>query len=302
MTNEVAVRGSTALVTSTDDYYAALAAEAQSYRGGGGGVLFLKFNGNDGYYSYGADDVDLPVDSQVAMNPRSLKRGWICWKGGQVQEEIMMSLEEGLPPAKHLLPDYGPYGKDDGWSEQKTIEFKTIDGEGLTFLFQANNKSKMNALEAVMKDFARQYKSNPGCVPVVELGENEFETQPKNEDGSKGRKVRKHAPKFKLVGWMTEEELQSLSEGAAEDYAEGDEPPAEELADEQPPEVEVPNRLPSPPVAVVARRPRLPTPAVRPRVRLRRLLLLPPRLPLPGLRLPPPLRRPAPRAVGASKR
>jgi hypothetical protein len=169
----------------------------KSYRGGGGGVLFLKFNGNDGYYSYGADDTDLPVDSQAAMNPRSLKRGWICWKGGQVQEEIMMSLEEGLPPAKHQLPDYGPYGKDDGWSEQKTIEFKTIDGEGLTLLFQANNKSKMNALEAVMKDFARQYKSNPGCVPIVELGENEFETQPKNEDGSKGRKVRKHAPKFK---------------------------------------------------------------------------------------------------------
>jgi hypothetical protein len=56
----------------------------------------------------------------------------------------------------------------------------------------------MNALEAVMKDFARQYKANPGCVPIVELGENEFETQPKNEDGSKGRKVRKHAPKFRL--------------------------------------------------------------------------------------------------------
>jgi hypothetical protein len=239
MGNEVALRQSTALATSTDDYYAALAAEAESYRGGGGGALFLKFNGNDGYYSYGADDTDLPLQSQVAMNPRTLKRGWICWLGGQVKEEIMMSLEEGLPPAKHLLPDYGPYGKDDGWSEQKTIEFKTIDGEGLTLLFQANNKSKMNALEALMKDFARQYKANPGMIPVVELDENEFETQPKNEDGSKGRKVRKHAPKFKLVGWMSEEELLSLTEGAEGDYADGEGPVEEdgaepELVDDQP--------------------------------------------------------------------
>lgn len=278
MGNEVALRGSTSLATSTDDYYAALAAEAEGYRGGGGGALFLKFNGNDGYYSYGADDTDLPLQSQVAMNPRTLKRGWICWLGGQVKEEIMMSLEEGLPPAKHLLPDYGPYGKDDGWSEQKTIEFKTIDGDGLTLLFQANNKSKMNALEALMKDFARQYKANPGMVPVVELDENEFETQPKNEDGSKGRKVRKHAPKFKLVGWMSEEELLSLSEGAEGDYVEGEAPlealegPVEEpeLVDDQPepepaPEPARGGRRAAPAAAPAARAPASrPAPAAAP--------------------------------------
>ena len=39
-------------LTSTDDYYAALAAEAEGYRGGGsGGLGFLKFNGNDGLFT-----------------------------------------------------------------------------------------------------------------------------------------------------------------------------------------------------------------------------------------------------------
>ncbi|USN16275.1 hypothetical protein PAPPERLAPAPP_05370 [Brevundimonas phage vB_BpoS-Papperlapapp] len=209
---------SNALVTSTDDYYAALAAEAQSYRGGGGGSAFLKFNGNDGYYSYGADDTDLEIGTQAAMDPRTLKRGWICWKDGKVQEEIMMTLEEGVPPQKHLLPDYGPYGQDDGWSEQKTIEFVPIEGDAPALLFQANNRSKMNALEAVMKDFARQFKNNPGMVPVIELGANEFEAKPR--DG--GRKVKKHAPKFTIKGWITQDEFAGYKEGEgsnADDYA-----------------------------------------------------------------------------------
>lgn len=209
---------------SADDYYAALAAEAEGYRGGGGGVLFLKMNGNTGFYSYGADDIELADGTQAAMNPRSLKRGFICWLGGQVKEEIMMSLEEGLPPAKHLLNDYGPYGKDDGWSEQKTIEFKTLDNEGLTLLFQANNKSKMNALEALMKDFGRNFRSYPGCVPIVELSSNSFETQPKDENGKpEGRKVKKFAPLFKIVHWLPEEELAALTDGAPADYDQGSE-------------------------------------------------------------------------------
>lgn len=208
---------SNALVTSTDDYYAALAAEAQSYRGGGGGSAFLKFNGNDGYYSYGADDTDLEIGTQAAMDPRTLRRGYICWKDGKVQEEIMMTLEEGQPPAKHLLPDYGPYGDGDGWSDQKTIEFVPIEGDAPPLLFQANNRSKMNALEAVMKDFSRQFKNNPGMVPVVELSANEFEAKPR--DG--GRKVKKHAPKFTIKGWITQDEFNAYKEGDgsnADDY------------------------------------------------------------------------------------
>jgi hypothetical protein len=300
MGNELTTTGGNAVALSTDDYYAALAAEAASYRGGGGGPLFLKFNGNDGNYSYGSDDTDLPLGTQVAMNPRSLKRGWICWKDGQVQEEIMMALEEGLPPAKHLLPDYGPYGKDDGWSEQKTIEFTRLDGSATVLLFQANNKSKMNALEAIMKDFARQYKANPGCVPIVELDENEFETQPKNEDGSKGRKVRKHAPKFSIVEWMSDEELMTLTEGAQEDYAEGEEgyvEGADQGVDDAAVEADV---APEPePEAEPARggRRQAPAPAAQGRVASQPRPATP--APAPAAR-PAPAQRPAPAAAPAA--
>lgn len=243
MTNQVALRSNTSVAAlSADDYYAALAAEAEGYRGGGDGVNFLKFNGNDGLYSYGADDISLEIGTQAAVNPRSLKRGFICWIDGKPKEEIMMSLEEGPPPPKHSLTDHGPYRKGEGWVEQKTIEFKTIEGDILNLLFQANNKSKMNALEALMKDFGRNFRNNPGCLPVIEFGSTSFETQERDEEGKPyGRKIKKYAPSFKILGWLAETELDAIVQGAPEDYDQGDagaeddyaEPGAEGYADDQ---------------------------------------------------------------------
>lgn len=214
-----ATRQSTA-VSASMNYYEALAAEAETYKGGGSGARFLKFSGNDGYYTYGAEDTDLAEGTRAAVNPMSLKRGWICWNDGQMLEEVMYTILEGQPPAKHELTDHGPYkAKNDGWAEQKTIEFLAIDGEPVPLLFQANNRSKLNALEQLMKKIGREYKGHPGCVPIIALGSNAFEAQERNEAGEKvGRKMTKYAPTFDIVDWMPEEELAALTEGSAEDY------------------------------------------------------------------------------------
>ncbi|USN15462.1 hypothetical protein KIKIMORA_03200 [Brevundimonas phage vB_BpoS-Kikimora] len=243
---------SNALITSHEDYYAALAAEAQSYSGGGSNKLFLKFSGNDGTYVYGADDTPFEAGTQAAMDLDSFKRGWICWKGGKVQEEIMLGIAEGKPPVEGHLPDHGPYGPDDGWSEQKTIEFTTIEGEALTLLFQANNKSKSRALEAVIKDFGRQFKLNPGMVPVVSMGSTTFEFTPKEG----GRKLRKHAPEFRIVGWITREEFLSYQEGAPDDYEDALGGAVEERAALPAPEIEeaVVEEVPAEPVRRGGRR------------------------------------------------
>ena len=229
MPNAPALRQSTA-ITNAMDFYAALTAEAQTYKGGGGGVAFLKFSGNDGYYTYGAEDTDLPDGTRAAVDPMSLKRGWICWNDGDMIEELMYSLMEGNPPAKHELPDHGPYkAKGDGWSEQKTIEMKTIEGPIVQLLFQANNRSKLNALEALMKQIVREVKGYPGCFPIIEFGHSTFEAQERNEAGEKvGRKMTKYAPVFTIVDWMPEEELIALTEGAPQDYEGGEEEYAEE--------------------------------------------------------------------------
>jgi hypothetical protein len=224
MGSEVATRANT-FVSNNDDYYAQLAQEAAGLKMGGDGKAFMKFDGNSGDYSYGQNDDPLNIGDLLAANPRSFKRGWICWKDGEMMEEIMLSIEEGQPPAKHTLKDYGPYEEEnDGWSEQFSIEFRMLDEPHAEMVFKANNASKRRALAGLMKDWSKTYKSHPGELPVIEIDETEFEFK-------KGKRTfTKHAPVFKIVEWRAEDDLVALTEGSPADYAAG---PAEE-EDERP--------------------------------------------------------------------
>lgn len=202
-------------LATNDDYFAALAAEANTLKGGGDGKAFMKFDGNDGTFSYGADDEPLDLGTKLAVNMRSYKKGWVIWLDGEVVYEVMNSLEDGPPPTKGQLPDHGPYGDDDGPSEQYTIDYKLLEEPFTEMVFQANNTSKRRALAALLKDFANTYKSHPGQAPVIELDENEFEAKTK---GGKGRKVTKHAPKFKIVEWIDLADLDAMTQGSPDDY------------------------------------------------------------------------------------
>lgn len=199
---------------NNDDYYAAIAGEAATMTGGGGGKAFLKFNGDDGEYSYGADDTELSLQSQLVMNPGSFKRGYAIWKDSKVVHESMLSVLEGLPPSIQSLPDFGPYKKSEGPTEQQTIEFATTEEPFIEMIFQANNVSKRRAMAALMKDWGGQYKLNKGKWPIVEIDEREFDIE------VDGRKVKKHAPAFKIVAWVTEEDLASMKGENPADYEE----------------------------------------------------------------------------------
>lgn len=212
MSNELTTRGGGYLATN-DDYFAALAAEASGLKGGGDGKAFMKFDGNDGSASYGADDTPIERGTEFAMNPRSYARGWVIWVDGEVVHEEMVKLEEGPQPRKADLPDKGPYGEEDGPVEQYTIDFKLLDEPYVEMVFQANNVSKRRALAGLLKDFGNAFRNNPGKVPVVRLDAREFEGKTKG-----GRKVTKYAPEFKIVRWMSEADLAELSQGAKDDY------------------------------------------------------------------------------------
>lgn len=225
MANDLATRNGGGYLASSEDYYAALAQEAQGLKGGGAGKAFMKFDGNTGDYSYGADDEELPLGTRLAMNPRSYQRGYVIWVDGEVVYEEMTPL--GTPqPTKNSLPDHGPYGEDDGPVEQYVIDFKMIDEPHVEMIFQANNSSKRRALAALLKDFGNLFRTHPGQVPIVEIDEREFETTGgKDKDGKTSkRKYRKHAPSFKIVDWMDEADLLALTQGAEGDYE--DDPPA----------------------------------------------------------------------------
>lgn len=213
------------LPATNEDFFAMLEPEAASMKGGEGGKAFMKFSGMDGTYSYGADEVALEPGTQLIMNWKSYKRGWVIWVGGKVEHEEMVSFYEGAQPAKSNLPDLGPYAKGDGPVEQLTVEFATVEEPFVTMVFQANNKSKVRALGELMKSFIRDYKLHKDMHPVIEIDEYEF---PAKSDT--GRKVTMHAPKFKIVNWITDEQLAELSDGSPADY---EQPENEEAVDER---------------------------------------------------------------------
>jgi hypothetical protein len=220
MSNELVPQQSGGYLALTDDDYLAKLGGVVGGMKGGGSFAYLKMDGNSGNYSYGADDIELPAGTQLAMDWKSLRQGWIIWSGGQVEHEVMVDPVNEAVPAKRDLPDFGPYGKDDGPREQLTIQLKMIEDPFVELLFQANNASKRNALGAVMKDFMKSFKLHPGAYPVIEIDSNSFDA--KDPDNPK-RKFKKYAPKFKIVDWISADELNAMSEGSPEDYEQGDE-------------------------------------------------------------------------------
>lgn len=194
-----------------EDYFAALAGEAATMTGGAGGKAFLKFSGDDGEYVYGSDDKELPLGSQLAVNMLSFKRGWVIWKDSKVVHEIMTGVEEPVP-SQASLPYHGPYLKSEGPSEQQTIEFATTEEPFIEMVFQANNISKRRAMTALLKNWGATYKMNPGKTPIIEIDEVPFEIK------AEGRKATKHAPVFKIVAWVSDDEIQSMKGENPADY------------------------------------------------------------------------------------
>lgn len=218
MGNEVATRSSTELAQeSAYDPFAAAAGDLA-----GSNAVYAKFNGNSGEFSYGAQSEEVETGERMAANILGARRGWICWKESEVVEEIMVPILEGKPPAQHALPDHGPYekhedGTEDGWSEQFSIAFRLLGEahDGVEITYKSSTRSAMRPFGDLLKQFSREYKNNPGKVPIVEFGKGSY--MPKEKKHGK-----KYFPTFKIVEWMDEDELlATYGDGSSVD--EGDE-------------------------------------------------------------------------------
>lgn len=183
---------------------------------GGSGGKFLKFNANTGEFVFGQDQDELPHGSKLSALMDTASRGFICWVGEEVIDEVMVRVIDGHPPRESELEEHGPYDGDDGWSEQVKIDFKDPDGE--VFVFKSSSKAAARAFGTLLKEYGRQYKNHPDEYPIVELGASSY--MPKEKKHGK-----KYAPIFKIVGWVSTEELDSLVPGEEDDpsnYEDGD--------------------------------------------------------------------------------
>lgn len=185
---------------------------------------YLKFNGNDGIYSFGQDDDELPVGSRVITDMQSLALGWICWVDSAVEEEILVPVVEGKAPQEHTLTDHGPYNDDDGWrgaaSLSCVIESYGDDDRdeavGTRLLWKTSTSGQVRSIQKLSGAYGRLFAQHPDEFPIVELGADHY--APKNK---KHGKI-KWSPNLKIVGWISADELDGLVGDAdnGDDYEE----------------------------------------------------------------------------------
>jgi hypothetical protein len=219
MANDLTTTGNAGAPATADDLARRFMDHATSE--GVADTNYLKFNGNDGQFTYGREGDELEAGTILAAAVvETYATGWICWVDGEVKDEIMCLVASGeKPPSKDRLPDHGPYDdEDDGWRKQAAILFKDPE-TGDQYYFKASSISGMRALAALGNAFGKAMKEHDPSkeVPLVELDMTSFEVKGK-------KKVTKHAPIFSIVDWM---DITEIPEPAEAGDAEGDDDDAE---------------------------------------------------------------------------
>jgi hypothetical protein len=190
---------------------------------------YLKFNGNTGEFTYGADDVALEYGSQVVADLFNVSFGWICWKDGDPVEETLVKILDGKPPLEHNLTDHGPYdSEDDGWREATALPMILLtngdgpdaDAEaGLKLNFKGSSGSAVRGVRKLSGAFGKLFREHQNEFPVIELSAEQFAAKEKKYG-------KKYAPIFTIKGWISEDELA----GIVGDVAGGDYEPEEPAA------------------------------------------------------------------------
>lgn len=207
---EVAVRSRTEVAQGVNPFAAAAQEMSSS------SATYAKFNGNSGEFTYGKNGEEIEAGERMVMNVAGARRGWICWKDGEVAEEIMVPIAQGSPPPEHTLTDHGPYtkhedGSEDGWSKQFAIDIRLLGDRhgGAEILYKTTTASAQRPLSDLIAQYAKDYKNHPGALPVVEFGKGDY--MPKNKKHGK-----KYFPKFRIVDWIDEDELLERFAGTEE--------------------------------------------------------------------------------------
>jgi hypothetical protein len=255
MGNAVATRSRTELAQESAYDPFAMAGDDMA----GGNSVYAKFNGNSGEFTYGSAATEIDQNERMAANVAGARRGFICWKESEVVEEIMVQIIQGPPPLENTLTDHGPYqknadGSEDGWSAQFAIDFRLLgeDHDGIEITYKTSTKSAMRPLGDLVKQYSREYKNNPGCVPIVEFSKGSY--MPKDKKIGK-----KFYPVFKIVEWIPEDELEATY-GDSSKVNEGDD--NENLIEAPKAEVKKPAAKPA-----AAAKPKAEKPAEKPPVK-----------------------------------
>lgn len=210
------------------------------------GEPILKFKKGD--WTYGADETEVLEDQQWAVNPATIRHGYVCWKqrpDGSAEnaeriEEVMVPMTETKPQFTSLPPLQAKDGTPGEWSEEVRIQMRGFGGEddGEQVDFRTSSVGGMDfcarLIDAVLKQLATGAEH---VVPVIVL---------KTDSYMHKKWGKTFTPDFDIVNWVTmdgeapAEQKQVTSSPSSEAEPEQAAAPAEAAATETPVQAEAP--------------------------------------------------------------
>ncbi len=172
-----------------------------------GGEDFLKLSKRDGLWYYGATEVEVQEGSHWAINPASLRMGFMAWGKGEVLGKRLLPILSGQTVDRAALPNVGAE-----WSETVAMQLRCMNGddEGKQVEYEQNSYGGKKAFAELLQALQVQIATDQvNIVPVVTMSSDSYEHR---QYGTI------YNPLFTIVKWI------SLSGVAAEPVvAEGEE-------------------------------------------------------------------------------
>lgn len=157
------------------------------------GGNFLKLDKADGVWVYGTAGTEVEEGSRWAVNPMTLKTGYLSWLKGELAGRSMRPVLEGVVD-RESLSDTGA-----NWQEAMSMDMACIDGEdeGTQLTYEQTSYGARKAFDGILDAIKARYAVDPeSIVPVITLSSESYQHK---EYGTI------YNPVLTIVGWATAE-------------------------------------------------------------------------------------------------
>lgn len=175
--------------------------------------------GTDGIWVYGQENTEVEEGSRWAVNPLSIRHGFVCWtnkKKGEGKNELLGEVYASMsaePIDMASLPDKGwP------WKPATSVELKCVSGddEGEEVIYKPSSVGGGNAMQDLLDAIEEQLdKGVDAIVPVIELTNDHYQHKQYGKT---------YVPLFEFVDWMT---MDGVADEGGDDAPEVEEPKEE---------------------------------------------------------------------------
>jgi hypothetical protein len=155
--------------------------------------------GTDGIWVYGQDNIEVEDGSEWAVNPLSIRHGFVCWtnkKKGEGKNELLGEVYASMssdPIDPSTLPDKGwP------WKAATSVELKCVtegEDEDEEVIYKPSSVGGANAMQELLDAIEKQLDSGSDAIcPVIKLNCDHYNNKQYGKT---------YVPIFEVVDWMT---------------------------------------------------------------------------------------------------